>query len=114
MTSKECFRIIRERNAERGRQNRLNGEQFEFRVMREFKKRSDVMFVIRSAGSHSSIDIVVQFKNKKQYWITCKRDGYLTPFERVAIDKLKEKKPDTVVIKLAYYKSAKKKAFKKL
>ena len=68
MTQKECRKYLYKLNADRGRNNRLNGEAFEFRILRRFKRRynSDILFAIRSAGSHSDVDIIIQYKNKKQ------------------------------------------------
>ena len=99
---------------EQGRLNRLAGENFEFRVLRSFKVRSDVLFAIRSAGSHSAVDIVIQYKNGKQLWITCKANGYIEPKERNEISNVCASKPDNVEVRLYYYKSAKKMAYARL
>ena len=107
-------KIVRKLNADRGRENRKNGEAFEFRVLRKYKRRSDVLWAIRSAGSHSLVDIVVQFKNKRQYWITCKKNGYTEPKEERAVEILKLNVPSNVKLLMYYYKSPKKMAYTEL
>lgn len=102
---------VKELNALKGSENRKNGEAFEFRVLRKFKRRSDVLFAIRSAGSHSLIDIVVQFKNGKQYWINCKRNGYIEPKERREIERLKFYKNGFARMFMYYYRSPKRMAY---
>lgn len=98
---------VREQNALRGETNRINGQAFEFRVMRLFKRRSDVSFVIRSCGSHSPIDVIVQMRNKKQIWCTCKMNSYIEPRERLELSRVKQYQPDNVEIRLYYYISPK-------
>jgi hypothetical protein len=112
LTTKESkyvkmMKVIQEKNSRRGADNRARGEAFEFRVMRKFKCRSDVMWVVRSAGSHSIIDIIVQMKNKKQVWITCKTNSYTEPGERRKIREAVECKPDNVEVREYYYSSPK-------
>jgi hypothetical protein len=111
---KTVLRMIYEQNAERGRNNRKLGEAMEFRILRSFKNRNDVLFAIRSAGSHSAIDIVVQMKNKRQLWITCKKNGYIEPRERLALSKVASRKPNNVEIRLYYYRSEKVMCYTKL
>jgi hypothetical protein len=99
---------IRELNGERGKQNRINGEQFEFRILRYYKGRSDVLFAIRSAGSHSIVDIVVQFKRGIQYLISCRNNSIWLTKERRELEELQSKVPSNVKVKLAYYITPKK------
>lgn len=91
----------RRRNAEQGLLNRKNGEAFEFKILREQKRSS--LLAIRSAGSHSLIDIVSIKKNQQTWLISCKRNGYHTRQEREALQKLKTEMPKNHVIKLVYY-----------
>lgn len=105
---------IRKLNAQRGKENRRNGEEFEYRVLRKFKKRSDVLFAIRSAGSHSIVDIIVHYLNGKQLWINCKRNGYLEPRERGQLERLIAIKPVYAEIRMYYYKSPKKMGWMKI
>ena len=104
----EIEQIIRNANSKQGKENRANGEQFEFRVLRRFKRRSDVLYAIRSAGSHGLFDIIVQFKDGKMFLITCKRNGYLAPKEQKQLDKARQYILPHQSIKLAYYPSCKK------
>ena len=104
----DVLRYVKEQNALRGTNNQANGAAFEFRVMRLFKRRSDVLFVIRSAGSHSAIDIIIQMKSGKQLWITCKKNAYIEPRERLELSKVKQLKPKNVELRLYYYISEKK------
>lgn len=101
-----CVDLIRKRNAEQGRLNRLAGLNFEFRVLRETKKKSK--WAIRAEGSHGPFDIVSMSKAGKLVLIACKRNGYFTPKERAVIRAYKEKAMLYEVIKLAYYISPKK------
>lgn len=101
-----CVERIKRRNAEQGRLNRLAGLNFEFRVLRETKKKSK--WAIRAEGSHGPFDIVSMSKTGKLVLIACKRNGYFTPRERAVIRKYKERAMMYEVIKLAYYISPKK------
>jgi len=111
MTARE---VVRKMNSDQGKLNRANGEAFEYRVLRKYKNRLDVCFAIRSAGSHSAVDVLVQFKNGKQYWITCKMNGYLTDVERSQLAWLAKYQPKNVSVIMVYYKSAKKMASRRL
>lgn len=106
--------ILVEYNRIRGRENRKSGEDFEFRVLRKFKKRSDVDFAIRSAGSHSLADILVRYKSGKYLIITCKRNGYLTPSEWEQIEAFKMRQAAYESIRMYYFKSAKRIVYKTL
>lgn len=98
---------IREANSQQGKLNRDNGLDFEFRLLSRFKKRKDVLFAIRSAGSHGLFDVIVQFKDKRQWLITCRRSGHLTPSERTELSKSKSNMASYQRQKLAYYPSSK-------
>ena len=107
MSGNEVLEYVRQQNSERGYRNKINGDAFEFRILRSFKARSDVVWAHRSAGSHSSIDIVIQFKNKRQLWIVCKCNSYIKPSERLELSRVKQYQPDNVEIRLYYYISPK-------
>ena len=55
------------------------GRKFEGRVKRHYE--SEGWFVIRSAGSHSLIDLVA-LRSGEVVLIQCKTDGVLSPLER--------------------------------
>lgn len=97
---------IRLRNSENGRRNRLNGEAFEFKVLAKEKRSS--LFAVRSAGSHSLVDIVSRKKTGQIWYISCKRNGYFTSSEVNALKQLKESLSANEHIKLVYYVSSKK------
>lgn len=106
--NKLCYRRLdmnvaeyyREQNSSKGKKNRDDGMKFEWRVASSFKRRSDVLFICNSKGSRGKVDVLVQFKNGTQFWITCKSNAYLTPSERRGIDKLISSKPENVSIYL--------------
>lgn len=98
--------FLRKKNSLQGSLNRKNGEAFEFKILREQKRNS--LIAIRSAGSHSLIDIVAIKKNQQTWLISCKSNGYHTKQEREALAKLKQEMPKNHVIKLVYYVSMKK------
>lgn len=104
----KLMHIIRKKNSRRGAENRAQGEAFEFRILRKFKVRSDVLWAIRSAGSHSIIDLVIQYKNGKQLWVTAKSNHYIEPSERRELERAVECKPGNVEIREYYYSSPKK------
>lgn len=114
MSGFDVVSYIREQNANRGYDNRARGEAFEFRVLRKYKRRSDVMFAIRSAGSHSPVDIIIQLKSGRQLWITCKRNAYIDPRERIELTRLASQKPANVDIILYYYITDKKMKWTKI
>lgn len=99
----EIFKI----NSERGSRNFYTGYAFEFKVLRKYKKRADVLFAHRTAGSHGLADIVVQFKTGKQWLISCKNNGYWHPTEISKLRKAKEFLNQFQELKLAYYISPK-------
>ena len=101
-------------NRQRGKANRKSGEDFEFRILRKFKKRSDVDFAIRSAGSHTLADILVRYKTGKYLIITCKRNAYMTPVEVQEIREFNERKQAHESLRMYYFKSAKKIAYRAL
>ena len=99
---------IQKLNAERGRLNRQVGLNFEFRVLRKYKNDSRVAFTHRSQGSFGPVDVLVQFKDKRQYLISCKNNGYWHPKELTKLQKLKECLNEYQQIKRAFYVSPKK------
>ena len=101
-----CGERVRARNAENGRLNRLAGLNFEFRVLRELKKKSK--WAIRPEGSHGPFDVIAMSKQGKLILVSCKRNGYHTPEERERLRRYKETSMLYEVIKLAYYVSPKK------
>jgi hypothetical protein len=107
MKGYDVMSIVREQNAQRGYDNQARGQAFEFRVLRSFKRRSDVLFAIRSAGSHSAVDIIVQYKNGRQLWITCKINSYIEPKERLELSQVKRYMPANCELRLYYYQSEK-------
>jgi hypothetical protein len=58
--------------------NYESGRRFEYRVMRDLEKRG--YYCVRSAGSHSKIDVVA-VKDAFCLFIQCKADGNITPSE---------------------------------
>lgn len=99
--------FMRQQNSEKGFRNQQQGMQFEFKVLKKYKKRSDVLWAIRSAGSHSAIDIVVQYKNGQQKWIVCKVNSYVEPSERLELSNVIKFKPANVSVVMYYYRSQK-------
>ena len=65
--------------------NYARGANFERRVQDEYEKSG--WFVIRSAGSHSWIDLVA-LKAGEVLLIQCKIDGRLSPAERQQLQEL--------------------------
>lgn len=106
MTTDKMLAPYRRQKAYVGEQNRKRGEAFEFRVLSREKRNS--LFAVRSAGSHSLVDIISRKKNGKLWYISCKSNGYHTPAERSELRKLKDKLTAQEILKLAYYTSSKK------
>jgi len=98
--------------SEQNRLNRKRGEKMEIKIVNKFKKRSDVLNVVHSAGSFGTFDIVVHFINGITLYITAKMNGYHTDKERTKIKrfmaKLKRYSLDNVRIECYYYKSKRK------
>ncbi len=99
---------VYELNSARGSRNFKNGNAFETRLVRKFKSRSDVVFAFKSEGSRGKADIIVQFKNKKQFIISCKLNGYYTPEELKDLHKVQQEISEYQIVKLAYYISPRK------
>ena len=98
--------LVRMRNAVRGKENRSNGEAFEFRVLRKEKRNS--LNVIRSAGSHSLVDIVSWKSNGEIWLISCRKGGVWTNRELSELRTFRSKLDKCNVVKLAQYVSKKK------
>ena len=102
--------------SEQNARNRKNGEKMEILIVNKFKKRSDVLYTVHSAGSFGTFDVIVHFLNGTILYITAKMNGYHTQTERTKIkkfmQKLKRKKITNVRIECFYYKSKRKMARK--
>ncbi len=98
MTQAQFLTSRKEYRAKKGRENRARGEAFEFEVLAEYRGKSD--FAIRSAGSHSLIDIVARQAGKLIY-INCKKNGYREQGELKELSKLKAKLVKNELIVLA-------------
>ena len=89
--------------------NRKNGEDFERKLVNKFKKRSDVLYVQRGAGSFGVWDIMVQFIDGTVLYISAKINGYHDWQERMKIlkflRKVKRSKMTNVRMEMHYYKS---------
>ena len=68
--------------------NYNNGARRERRIMKKLEKEG--WFCIRSAGSHSPIDIIA-IKSGQFRFIQSKKTGYLTPQERKEKEELEQK-----------------------
>ena len=88
--------------------NRKVGARFEFKLLKKAKRNS--LIAVRSAGSHSLIDLFI-IKNKGEiHLINAKSHGYHDPGELKKLRELKEildGKKFKVIIKLACYKNKK-------
>lgn len=73
--------------SEQNARNRKNGEKFEIKIVNMFKKRSDVLHTVHSAGSFGTWDIYVHYMNGDILYISAKLNGYHTAQERKKIKK---------------------------
>lgn len=98
--------------SEQNARNRKNGEKMEINIVNRFKKRSDVLHVIHSAGSFGTFDLVVHFLSGTILYITAKLNGYHTIQERAKIlkfmKKLNKHKVRNVRIEMWYYRTQRK------
>ena len=85
--------------------NRTNGFRFEFKLLRKEKRNS--VLSIRSAGSHSLIDLISIKKNGEVWLYNLKVNGYWSPDLMNRLHKLKSMIPRCCKIKLARYKNGK-------
>ena len=95
--------------------NRDNGTRFEFKLLRKEKRNG--LLAIRSAGSHSLVDVLSIKKNGEIHLINAKSHGYHDPDELNKLKELKkliDGKNFKLVIKLACYSSKKKYTCKSL
>jgi len=60
--------------------NYLSGARFERRVKKYYEDLG--YFVVRSAGSHSPVDLVAIRNDGRPVFIQCKTDGKISPKER--------------------------------
>ena len=98
MTALKFEKDLKEYRRKNGWLNRRSGEIFEFEVLKYYRGISD--FAIRSAGSHSIIDIVARRAGKLIY-INCKKNGYREQHELRKLGKLRDKLVKNEVIILA-------------
>ena len=96
-----------EANAARGKENRANGIAFEFRVLREQKRKKGVVASVRSEGSHSPADIITFYKDKI-VCISCKNNGYLSPEDSDELAHFIVNTAKNVQVELHYQQSKKK------
>lgn len=98
--------------SKRNAMNRKNGEDFERKLVRKFKKRSDVLYVQRGAGSFGVWDIMVQFIDGSTLYISAKINGYHEQGERAKIlkflRKVKRNRMTNVRMEMHYYKTTRK------
>jgi len=81
--------------------NYKNGAAREYRIMKKLEKEG--WFCIRSAGSHSPIDIMAMRQNHllgvlEIRFIQSKKTGYLTPQERKEKEGLEQKLGITIEV----------------
>jgi hypothetical protein len=86
--------------------NRENGTRFEFKLLRKEKRNG--LLAMRSAGSHSLVDVLSIKKNGEIHLINAKSHGYHDPDELKKLRELKKLLPSNCIIKLACYSSKKK------
>ena len=67
-------RKVKERNRKQGRENFVKGMDFEFTILKREKKKALMGAAIRSAGSHSLIDIMAIRSNETRL-ISCRKNG---------------------------------------
>ncbi len=108
MTALDVERITKERNSVQGKENFHNGMNFEFRILRSLKKNPQVVVVLRSAGSHGTIDLYALMSDGRQWFITVKRNGCWSSKEMADLKRLSKSLPDRTLIKMAYYVSPRK------
>ncbi len=90
-------------NQEKGWENYSNGEKFELRCL--YKLRKSNTLTLRSAGSRTPIDIISYRKSGNVWWVSCKRNGYLSPKEWRDLEKLKvhiKEGYGKIILKLGY------------
>jgi Holliday junction resolvase len=63
--------------------NYVSGARFERRVKEYYENMG--YFVVRSAGSHSPVDLVAIKKNGSALFIQCKTDGKMSPKEKAEL-----------------------------
>lgn len=98
--------------SERNAKNRKNGEDFERKIVSKFKKRSDVLYAQRGAGSFGVWDIMVQFIDGTVLYVSAKINGYHDWEERMKIlkfiRKVKRNKMTNVRMEMHYYRTQRK------
>ena len=85
--------------------NRVDGTRLEFKLLKKEKRNS--LIAIRSAGSHSLIDLFSIKKNGTIVLMTVKRDGNWSPREMKKLRELKKQLPSNCVIKKVFYRNKK-------
>ena len=80
---------IREQRVALGSENFHSGIRFEYKIFSLYKKKRNTLMVVRTAASHSLVDIICWTKDAKVIMISCKKNGYQTPKEIEGLKKLK-------------------------
>jgi len=93
-----------ERNRKQGRENFVKGMAFEFKVLAKEKKKS--LFAIRSAGSHSLVDIVSTRKNETRL-LSIRKNGTWITKEIEALVQLQEDVQEGHTVYLVYQEGSK-------
>jgi len=80
--------------------NYRKGANYEYKLKREFEKEGDTILVIRSAGSHGPVDLVV-FKNDSILLVQAKKIKGIKSSKVYEIGELKEMfKDSTLPVKI--------------
>jgi len=103
------LKVRKENHTKVAMSNRENGDRFEFKLLRKEKRNG--LLAMRSAGSHSLVDVLSIKKNGEIHLINAKSHGYHDPTELKKLNELNDLikgKNFKLVIKLACYSSKKK------
>lgn len=90
---------VNERNKAQGKKNFVAGMAYEFVVLK--KERKKALFAIRSAGSHTLVDIVAVRRDETRL-ISVKKNGTWLESELEELIKLQNNLPDNHFVYLAY------------
>lgn len=105
MTQQEFNELDYETHSDKGYENQANGIAFERKIW-NIEKRNSILPPILSSGSRSPIDIV-SFRKNYTLLITCKKNGYLDPRERRALDKVIADAPKFCRVQLCFQRKRK-------
>lgn len=75
---------VRRMNADKGRENRKNGEAFEIRCLMKVKRMSGCLNACRASGSRGLFDITAMYSTHVKC-IIVKKNGYVEPAEKKKI-----------------------------